>query len=89
MTSRFVYEVTSVYPILRLGLIHKLSIDSRSLKWSVQVNVLLNNCKQNITALSLLVGKAVHTSRQADRKKTITVIILHTSGLCSYFGHCM
>ena len=30
------------------------------LKWSVQVNVLLNNCKQNITSLSLLVGTTVH-----------------------------
>ena len=29
------------------------------LKWSVQVNVLLNNCKQNITSLSLLVGTTV------------------------------
>ena len=29
------------------------------IKWSVQVNVLLNNCKQNITSLSLLVGKTV------------------------------
>ena len=28
-------------------------------KWSVQVNVLLNNCKQNITSLSLLVGTTV------------------------------
>ena len=30
------------------------------LKWSVQVNVLLNNCKQNITSLSFLVGTTVH-----------------------------
>ena len=29
----------------RIGLIHKLSIDSRSLKWSAQ-DVLLNNCRQ-------------------------------------------
>ena len=29
--------------------------DSRDAKWSVQVDVLLNNCKQNISALSLLV----------------------------------
>ena len=29
------------------------------LKWSVQVKVLLNNCKQNITTLSLLVGVTV------------------------------
>ena len=26
--------------------------------WSVQINVLLNNCKHNITSLSLLVGKS-------------------------------
>ena len=28
-------------------------------QWSVQVNVLLNNCKQNIMSLSLLVGTTV------------------------------
>ena len=32
---------------------------SRWLKWSVQVNFLLNNCKQNITSLSLFVGTTV------------------------------
>ena len=36
-----------IYPIRRIGLIHKLSLDSRKLKLSAQVNVLLNNCKQN------------------------------------------
>ena len=35
-----------INPIHRIGLIHKSSIDSRKLKWTVQVNVLLNNCKQ-------------------------------------------
>ena len=45
--------------IHRIRLIHKLSLDSRKLKWSAQVNVLLNNCKQNITALSLLVGTTI------------------------------
>ena len=29
-------------------------------KWSVQVNVLLNNCKQNTTSLSLLAGRTVY-----------------------------
>ena len=51
-----------INPIQRIGLIHKLSIDSCKLKWSVQVNVLLNNCKQNITSLSLLVGTIVRSS---------------------------
>ena len=51
--------------IRRIGVIHKLSLESRKLKWSVQVNVLLNNCKQNITSLSLLVGRTViHKSIQ-------------------------
>ena len=30
-------------------------------KWSVQVNVLLSNCKRSITSLSLLVGTTVTT----------------------------
>ena len=68
--SCFVYKVIRdlesidhlcINPILRIGLIHKCSIDSRWLKWSVQFNVLLNNCKQNITLLSLLVGTTVGT----------------------------
>ena len=42
-----------INPIRRIGLIHKRSIDSHWLKWSVQVNVLLNNCKQNTISLSL------------------------------------
>ena len=29
------------------------------MKWNVQVNVLHNNCKQNITSLSLLAGTTV------------------------------
>ena len=36
-----------------------MSFDSRYLKWIVQVNVLLNNYKQNISSLSLLVGAKV------------------------------
>ena len=42
--------------------IHMRSIDSRKLKWSVQVNVLLYKRKQNITSLSLLVGTTVALS---------------------------
>ena len=53
-------DLLCINPIRRIGLIHKGSIDSRLLKWSVQVNVLLNNCKQNITSLSLLVCTTVH-----------------------------
>ena len=48
-----------INPIRRIGLTHKRSIDSRKLKWSVQSHVLLNNCKQNITSLSFLVGTTV------------------------------
>ena len=68
MTTCFVYKVIRDYesidhlfinPIRRIGLIHKRSLDSRQHKWSVQVNVLLSNCKQNISSLSLLVGTAL------------------------------
>ena len=38
---------------------HKWSIDSRYLKWSVQTKLLLNNCKQNITSLSIFAGRTV------------------------------
>ena len=48
-----------INPIRRIGLIHKRSLDSCTLKWSVQVNVLLKDSKKNITSLSLLVGKTV------------------------------
>ena len=48
-----------INPIHRIGLIHKWSIDSHQLKWSVHVNFLLSNCKQTITSLSLLVGTTV------------------------------
>ena len=70
MTSRFVYKAIRdlksidhlfINPIRRIGLVHKRSLDSRWLKWIVQVNVLLNNCKQRITSLSLLVGTTVAT----------------------------
>ena len=68
MTACFVYKVIKdlesinhlcINLIRRIGLIHKRSIDSRKEKWSVQVNVSLNNCKQTITSLSLLVGTTV------------------------------
>ena len=68
MTSRFVYKALRdlesidhlfINPIRRIGLIHKYSLDSRWLKWIVQVNVLLNNYKQTISSLSLLVGTTV------------------------------
>ena len=48
-----------INPICRIGLIHKYTIDSHWHKWSAQVNVLLNNCKQNMTQLSLLTGRTV------------------------------
>ena len=48
--------------IHRIGLIHKWSIDSSMLKWSVHISVLLSNCKQSITLLSLLVGTTVNAS---------------------------
>ena len=68
MTSCFAYKVISdleskdhlcINPIHRIGLMQKLSFDSHKLKWSVQVNVLLNNCKQNTMSLSLLAGRTV------------------------------
>ena len=71
MTSCFVYKVIREFksidhlcfnPIHRIGSIHKQSINSYKLKWSVQVNFLLYDCKQNTTSLSLLVGKTVHAS---------------------------
>ena len=34
-------------------------MDSRQVKWILQVNVLHNNFNQNITSLSLLVGTTV------------------------------
>ena len=46
-----------INPICRLT--HKRFIDMHYLKWCVQGNVLLNNCKQNMTSLSLLVGRTV------------------------------
>ena len=72
MTTCFVYKVIRdlesidhlfINPIRRIGLIHKRSFNSRS----VQVNVLLNNCKQNIWSLSLLVGTTVIVQRSPSQ----------------------
>ena len=37
-----------INPIMRIGLLHKRYIDLRKLKWSVQGDVLFNNCKHII-----------------------------------------
>ena len=53
-------------------------IDLRQLKWSVKVNVLLNNCKHNITSLSLLVGTTVantYFNSTLSRKLHTTIYI--------------
>ena len=68
-----------INPILRIGLIHKWSIDSHKLRWSVQVNVLLTNCKQNMTSLSLLVGTTVHNN--------LNIFFSETSGLIQLKFH--
>ena len=66
MTSCFDYKVIrDLLSIDRLcinpiGLMHKWSIDSHYLKWSVLVNILLNTCQQNTTSVSLLVGTTVN-----------------------------
>ena len=49
-----------INPIHRKGFIHKRSMDSHWLRWSVQVNVLLGNCRQGMMSLSLLVGTTVY-----------------------------
>ena len=41
------------------------SIALRLLKWSVQVNVLLKDCKRNMTSLSLLADRTVVTFTRA------------------------
>ena len=63
-----------INPIRRIGLIHKWSIDSRYLKWCVQVNVLLNNCKQNITSLSLLAGTIVFLEKVTKNNFCQTIL---------------
>ena len=68
VTSCFVYKVISnlesidhwcINPIRRIGLIHERSTDSCCPKWSVQVNISLNNCKENMTSLSLLADRTI------------------------------
>ena len=60
----FVMDLVSIEhlfidPICRVGLIHMWFMDSHQLKSSVNVYVILNNCKQNTTSLSLLAGRTV------------------------------
>ena len=58
-------------------------MDLRKLKWSVQVNVLLNNCKRNLTSLSLFAGRTV--VRDLSHELTIeTLVVLTTSQYCAY-----
>ena len=56
--SESIYH-SCINPFHRIWLIHKWSFHSHGLKWSVQVNVLLNNCEQNTTSLSLLSDRTV------------------------------
>ena len=85
--SCFVYKVIRdlelinhlcINPIHRIGLIHKWFIDSRKLKWDVQVNVLLNNCKQNIMSLSLLVAMTI-----GSLQSILTLVMLNIYALRS------
>ena len=78
VTSRFVYKVIRalewidhlcINPILGIGLIHKWSIDSHYLNRSLHVSVLLSNCKQSITSLSLLVGTTVGVCQKCQDKQ--------------------
>ena len=43
------------------------------IKWSVQVNVFLYNCKQNITTLLLLLGTTVASDFTNDDVTTLSV----------------
>ena len=56
-----IYNTNFVYTFIRdLQSIDHLCINPILwLKWSFQVNILLNNCKQNTTSLSLLAGRTV------------------------------
>ena len=76
VTSWLVYkcirDLESIYhlcitPIHRIGIIHKWSIDSHWLKWSVLVDVLLNNCKQNTKSQSLLAGRTVRWCIESEK----------------------
>ena len=97
VTSCFVYKVIRdlesidhvyINPIRRIGLIHTWSVDSRYLKLIVKVNVLLNNCKQNTTSLSLLVGIIVPrlslTKWKSRSSLTPNILILGKS-----YDHCL
>ena len=53
-----------VYKVIR-DLESKDHLFINSIRRSVQVNVLLNNCKQNISSLSLLVGTTVKSNIRA------------------------
>ena len=58
MTSCFVYK--DIRDLESIGLIHKCQIYQFALaQVECKVNVLLNNCKQNTTLLSLLAGRTV------------------------------
>ena len=97
VTSCFVYKVIRdlesidhvyINPIRKIGLIHTWSVDSRYLKLIVKVNVLLNNCKQNTTSLSLLVGIIVPrlslTKWKSMSSLTPNILILGKS-----YDHCL
>ena len=45
--------------------------DTPLLKWNVQVNVSLNNCKQNMMSLSLLAGRTVKHVNIIVNERTI------------------
>ena len=52
---------------------HKWSLDSRYLKWIVQVNVLLINCKQTFSSLMVSTTVARNERRCFGHKHTNTV----------------
>ena len=58
-------------------LIYKWSLDSRKLKWSVQVNVLLNNCKQKYEGCS---------NMNASGFITFVTYMLRQNGICFHKG---
>ena len=92
VTSCFVYKdirdlksidhlcIHCIHPIHRIGLIHKRSIDSRKVKWGVQVNVLLNNCKHYIMPLSLFIGTTVEIYFGAKLKNIKSLFIKFSAG---------
>ena len=95
VTSCFAYKVirdlesieyVCINPICRIGLIHKWSIDWLKLKWSVQVNIFLNDCKEN-TSLSLLAGRAevsVYSYYEPTTEYCIMHVVVNTSSLPVY-----